>query len=114
MNPEQGLFFSIESEGETVVIGNDVTIVTQLEWRLEGAVEDGASDTAIEQSLSNISRIAETPAANITDVAVKIGVAAREIRNRSGDPMITLLLESAEDDCLRLTRPVLPEPARNG
>jgi hypothetical protein len=61
------------------------------------------------QSLGILAEIAETPAANVTDVAVKIGIAARELRVRNGDPLIALLLESAEEDCIRLADPVLPE-----
>jgi hypothetical protein len=56
-----------------------------------------------------ISEIAHIPAANVTDVAVKIGIAARQLRIHVGERLVELLLESAEQDCLRLTGPVLPE-----
>jgi hypothetical protein len=47
--------------------------------------------------------IAQTPAANMTDVAVKIGVVERELRNRNGDRMLAQLLSSAERDCRRMS-----------
>ena len=38
----------------------------------------------------------------MTDVAVKIGIVERELRIRSSDRMLALLLSSAEQDCLRI------------
>jgi hypothetical protein len=85
-----------------MTVGTDVTRVSELEERWEDAVENGASDSAVEQSVRLMIEIAQTPAATVADVAMKISVAVRDIRYRFTDPLVALLLESAEEDCLRL------------
>jgi hypothetical protein len=102
-----------------MITGAEVTRVVELEEAWEDAATDandenspGAeTDAATVLSLSLLSEIAQTPAANMTDVAVKIGIAARDLRSRLSDPMIMLLLESAEQDCLLLARAALLEHA---
>jgi hypothetical protein len=95
-----------------MVTGVEVTRVAELEEAWEDAageadntdVPDGEeTDVATIQSLSILAEIAQTPAANINDVAVKIGIIERELRLRNGDLMLALLLSSAEEDCLRLS-----------
>ena len=94
-----------------MVIGAEVTRVAELEERWEDTVEDGVADASVEQSVRLMIEIAQTPATTLADVATKIRVAARDIRYRFTDPLVALLLESAEEDCMRLTGPVLPEDA---
>jgi hypothetical protein len=84
--------------------------IAELEERWEDAVADAndetyssaETDAATARSLSLLSEIAQLPAANITDVAVKIGIAQRDLRRRASEPVVALLLECAEEDCLRL------------
>jgi hypothetical protein len=98
-------------QGLVMAVGNKVSRVTELQEQWEGAVEDGASDASLEQSVRLMVEMAQTPAATLADVATKISIAARDIRYRFTDPLVALLLESAEDDCLRLAGPVLQQCA---
>jgi hypothetical protein len=92
-------------------IGVKVTRVIELEEQWEDAAgnaqnefaQDAETDTATVLSLSILSEIAQTPAANVTDVAVKIGIVERELRIRNGDRILAVLLASAEQDCLRMS-----------
>lgn len=92
-----------------MAIGNKVSRVAELEERWEDTVDNGAADANVVQSVRLMIEIAQTPAATLADVAMKISVAARDIRCRFTDPLVALLLESAEEDCMRLTGPVIPE-----
>ena len=98
-----------------MVLGNEATRIVELEeqWKVAAAAATNdnspETDAATCRSLRVMSEIAQTPAANMTDVAVKIGIAVRELRHRFGDAMLALLLASAEQDCLRLTERVLPD-----
>ena len=93
-----------------MTVGVEPTRIADLEEQWEDAIADtnddsnpdGATDAANVQSLSIISEIAQTPAVNITDVALKIGIAARDLRLHVGERLVALLLESAEQDCLRI------------
>ena len=93
-----------------MVVPVEARRIVELEERWENAVADANDETnpsderdaATARSLSFLSEIARIPAANTADVAVKIGIAERELRLRAGEPLLALLLESAEEDCLRL------------
>lgn len=97
-------------KGNAMTFGVEATRIADLEAQWEDAVADAndhstahrETDAATAQSLSIISEIAQTPAANIMDVAVKIGIAARDLRLHVGERLLALLLESAERDCLRM------------
>jgi hypothetical protein len=104
-NPAHYLGSELELGGKAMTVGTDVTRVSELEERWEDAVENGASDSAVEQSVRLMIEISQTPAATAADVAMKISVAVRDIRYRFTDPLVALLLESAEEDCLRLWGP---------
>jgi hypothetical protein len=97
-------------------IGVEVVRLLEREERWENEHwEDSAGDTegrcapdavtalAIASHPGVLAEIAQTPAANMTDVAVKIGVVERELCNRTGDRMLAQLLSSAERDCLRMS-----------
>jgi hypothetical protein len=87
----------------------------QWEDAIADTIDEGNPDTetdlAIAQSLSIMSEIAQTPAANMTDVAVKIGIVARDLRLHAGERLLALLLESAERDCLRIAAGGVPANA---
>ena len=91
-------------------VGVEVGRIARLEEQWGHAVADanggGALDAETEvatvRSLCIISELAQTPAANMTDVAAKIGIVARDLRLHMGERLLALLLESAERDCLRM------------
>ena len=93
-----------------MITGVEVTPITELEEHWEDAVADAEvepaphadNDVAAYRWLRIVSDLAQTPAANMTDIAVKIGIAVRELRFHGGGRLIELLLESAEQDCLRI------------
>lgn len=97
-------------------IGVEVTRIAALEEQWKDTVMDVNDDSTLDaetevataRSLSIISEIAQTPAANIPDVAVKIGIAARDLRLHVGERLIALLLESAEKDCVRIAAAAVP------
>jgi hypothetical protein len=92
-----------------MVVPAEARRIAELEEQWENAVED-ANDVsnlsaersaAAARSRSFLREVAQTLAANMTDVAVKIGIVERDLHHRVGEPLLTLLLESAEQDCLR-------------
>jgi hypothetical protein len=99
---------------ETMVVRAGVRRIAELEERWENAVADAndetnsTADAATVRSLSFFSEIAQIPAANITDVAVKIGIAARDLRLHTDERLLVLVLESAEQDCLRIAAERVP------
>jgi hypothetical protein len=96
-----------------------VSQMSDLAEQWEGAVADAndegnpntETDLATAQSLTIMSEIAQTPAANMTDVAVKIGIVAHDLRLHAGERLLALLLESAEQDCLRIAADAVPANA---
>jgi hypothetical protein len=101
-----------------MLVGVEVTRIADLEGQWEDAVADASDEgtpdvetVAIARSLSILSEIAQIPAASITDVAVKIGIAARDLRLHTDERLLVLVLESAEQDCLRIAREGVPASA---
>jgi hypothetical protein len=90
--------------------GVEVTRIADLEERWEDAVADtndrsalyAETEVATVRSLGIMSELAQTPAANMTDLAIKISIVARDLRLHAGERLLALLLESAEQDCLRI------------
>ena len=79
-------------------------MITELEGEWGEADSNCASDAVMDVSTllfyCILAEIAKTPAANMTDVAVKIGIVERELRIRNNERMLALLLSSAEQDCV--------------
>jgi hypothetical protein len=91
----------------------EVTRIDEFEEQCEGAVgaanNDGTpdveADVAPALARSIMSDLAQMPAADMTEVAIKIGIAVCRLRVQLSEPLLQQLLESAEQDCLRLARP---------
>ena len=91
-------------------VGVEVGRIAELEEQWGDAIADASSRGAIDgetevatvRSLCIISELAQTPSGNMTDVAAKIGIVARDLRFHVGERLLALLLESAERDCLRM------------
>lgn len=77
------------------------TFVAQLEELWLSAIE-GTSPGDGKRATDIASLIASTPADDLVDVAVKIGLALRDLRLEVTSPLTLTLLDSAEQDCLRL------------